>query len=383
MNVLTLLLHDERFSGWTIRDKLTRFHFSTQYLKFIKKFGWGPCLYTFHQSLKRKEVYELSFGRVKIFPVAFRFPPCLSFGNDHNPKMIFEEMTRDDVDLVHFHQYYLFSFPYTARFVKRKLNLPLTAQLHGYYTNPLKKAVYFPCLAFLKRVDRILYSYSPEETLYESLGVSERAVQVPMPGVDPSVFKPAKKDRGNDLLYVGRIPFPTAKKGEKKPHVLLFILKHLIKKRKDVRLRIVGDGPGLAYLKTLSLKLKLERNVVFEGYVPHSKLPEYYQSSALTLVPIEFHDIDGWFDGAVQESLACGTPVAAFKDRPEIPLKGKFGFLLSKNPEKAADELSNLLEESETLSEVTEGGSKLVRNHCSFSSLSEKLRAVWEEVTKK
>jgi len=383
MDVLSLLLHDERFSGWTTKDKLTRYHFSTQFLKFIKEFGWNPSLYTFHQSLKRKEVYECSFGQVKIFPVAFRFPPFLNFGNDHNPKMIFREMLRENLDIVHFHQYYLFSFPYTVRFVKRKLNLPLTTQLHGYYTNPLKGAIYFPCLTSLKKVDRIFYSYSPEKRVYERLGVSEKAVKIPTPGLNPSIFKPAKRDRELDLLYVGRIPLPTSKIGEKKPHLLLFILRELIKRKKDVKLRVVGDGPGLPYMRRLSSKLGLEEKVVFEGYIPHSKLPEHYQSSALTLVPLELCDIDGWFDGSIQESLACGTPVAAFKNNPRIPLKGKFGFLLSKKPEKAADELFFLLERREMLHEVTEQGTKVVRNHCSFSSLSKKLRTLWEEVARK
>lgn len=384
MRALTLLLHDERFSGWTVTDKLTRHHFSIKYLEILKECGFVPQLYTFHQALLGKEVYNLRFGEVKIFPVEFRFPPMQNFGNDHNLKSIFREMIHDRPDLVHFHNYYLFSFPYTAYFVKQKLKTPLTTQLHSCFTSTFRKVIFFfPCLASLRWADCILYSYSPEKIIYKRLGVFNRAVKVPMPGVDPAIFKPTKIKPKNDLLYVGRVPIPTAKKGEKKPHILIFIFKELIKKKKYIKLRIVGDGPGLNFLKSLVLKLKLEKNVVFEGYVPHEKLPAFYQNSALTLVPMELYDVDGWFDGSIQESLACGTPVAAFKDNQDTCFKGTFGFLISKTPKRGAQELLQLLEDDGTPNELAWEGSKFVRNHCSLSSLSKKLRDAWEGVLRK
>lgn len=383
MKALTLLLHDERFSGWTVIDKLTRYHFSIKYLEILNELGFDPQLYTFHQAVKHKESHILQFGEVKIFPVRFRFPPLQNFGNDHNPTDIFREMISDDPDWVHFHNYYLFSFPYTAHFVKQKLRKLLTVQLHGYYTNTFRKTFYFSCLASLKKADCIFYSYSPEKIVYNHLGVSHKAIKVAVPGVDPSVFKPAIRKSETDLLYVGRIPHPTAKKGEKKPHLLVFILKELIKKKKDVKLKIVGDGPGLNFLKSLVLNLKLENNVVFEGYIPHEQLPISYQNSALTFVPMELYDVDGWFDGAIQESLACGTPVVAFKDNKRTPTKGTFGFLLSTSPEKAAEELLQLFEDYGMLVEKANEGSKFVRNHCSLASLSRKLRAAWEVMIKR
>jgi glycosyltransferase involved in cell wall biosynthesis len=383
MKALTLLLHDERFSGWTVIDKLTRYHFSIKYLEILRELGFAPQLYTFHQVLKRKESYRLQFGEVKIFPVKFRFPPLQNFGNDHNPSDIFKEMLHDNPDLVHFHNYYLFSFPYTAHFVKRKMKKLLTTQLHGYYTDPFRKTLYFSCLASLKKADCIFYSYSPEKIVYNYLGVSSKAVKVPMPGVDPSIFKPMKRKSETDLLYVGRIPIPTAKKGEKKPHVLIFIMRELIKRGKNLKLKIVGDGPGLNFLKSLTINLKLEKNVAFEGYVPHAKLPAFYQNSALTLVPMELYDVDGWFDGSIQESLACGTPVVAFKDNKKTSAKGTFGFLLSTSPEKAAEELMQIFEDHGILDEAANEGCKFVRNHCSLASLSRKMRTALEVIFKK
>jgi len=378
-----MLPHDERFSGWSVEEKLTRFHFSTQYLRFCKGFGWDPYLYCFHQSIKEKKIYRYrSFGTVKVFPVEFRFPPLLTFGNDHNPDAIQRELAHDQPGLVHYHHYYLFSFPYTARFIKKKLKCPLTTQLHGHHHGWIRRTWFLPCLVSLRIVDRIFYSYRPEETFYRKLGVLDRAVRIPVPSVDPSIFKPSKQRDSENLLYVGRIPLSTRTYAEKSPIFLLFILRNLLRYR-NVKLTIVGDGPGLPHCKSLASKLRIEKQVAFQGFTPRSRLPKYYQKAALTLIPLELWDIDGWFGGTIQESLACGASVAAFKASSKIPLRGSFGFLLPKDAERAADEISRLLDSPETLEETAGKGSRFVRTHCTEDRLTETLRSEWEGLMRK
>jgi len=144
----------------------------------------------------------------------------------------------------------------------------------------------------------------------------------------------------------------------------------------------VGDGPGLHYGFRLANRLGLKDHVAFHGYVPYNELPKYYQASALTFSPIRVHDIDGWFDGAIHESLACGTPVAAFKASPKTPLRGTYGFLLSNNVEKAATEVSTLLKTPEDMNQVAEEGSRFVHENCAHAKLAAKLQETWEEVTR-
>lgn len=378
---LTLLLHDERFSGWTAKDKIERQHFSTEYLRFYKEAGFEPLLYSYHQENKSIQTFRLDqSGVVKIFPVKFRFPPFLNFGNDHNPKQIAKEMLIDCPDVVHFHNYYLFSFPYVAALVKKKLKIPLIAQLHGYDNRSIRKWMYLPCLLALRNTDRILYSYAPEEKVFSKLGVEHKAVKLAVPGIDPEIFKPKKRKRRNRLLYVGRIPNPETAYGEKSPFLLIKILKKLLRNSCDFHLDIVGDGPGLTRGRTLAKDLGVADHVVFHGYVPHNRLPEYYQSSTLTFAPIQVYDVDGWFDGAIQESLACGTPVAALKVSPKTPLHGTYGFLLSNNTEEAAVDLRRLLTGSEDIDDVAAEGSRFVRQNCSrsrvISELNETVRSV-------
>lgn len=379
--VLTLLLHDERFSGWTPRDKLVRQHFSTQYLRFYRHKGADPMLYTFHEHVKSNQIHELDrVGTVKIFPVRFRFPPFLRFGNDHNPESIMREMLRDQPDLVHFHHYYLFSYPYTAMFVKKRLRRPLIVQLHGVNDNYFRKWCYLPCLLALKHADRILYSYEPEKLIYEKLGIADKVVKLPFPGVDPEVFRPQKRRSSNRLLYVGRIPDRETAYGEKSPFLLIRIFERLLHHDENVLLDIVGDGPGLSRSRRLAQSLKVADRVSFHGYVDHKDLPAYYRASALTFSPIQLYDIDGWIDGAIQESLACGTPVVALKASAKARLRGTYGFLLSNNTERAAEELHELLKAPEEMNQVAREGSRFVRENCSCDKVVSELDRTLEDV---
>jgi glycosyltransferase involved in cell wall biosynthesis len=381
MKVLTLLLHDERFSGWTSRDMLVRHHFSLQYLRFYRQQGFEPSLYRFHQRVSSRQTYEFdNVGKVKVFPVRFRFPPFLRFGNDHNPWCVMREMFHDQPDLVHYHNYYLSSFPYIAVFTKKKLKRPLIAQLHGYDNRSLHKMMYLPCLLALKNADKILYSYRPENEIYRKINVANKAVRLPVPGIDPEIFKPQRRFASNRLLYVGRIPSPEAAYGEKSPFLLVKILKRLVHRSKDVNLDIVGDGPGLFDCQELARRLGISDHVVFHGYVPNHEVPRYYRASTLTFSPIQVYDIDGWFDGSIQESLACGTPVAAFKESRSTPLDGTYGFLLSNRAEKAADELFLLLKKPEEMDEVAMEGSKFVRENCSCDRVVSELKTTLESV---
>ena len=119
----------------------------------------------------------------------------------------------------------------------------------------------------------------------------------------------------------------------------------------------------------------------FDGYVPHAELPRYYQTSLMTLVPLGVYDVDGWFDGVIQESLACGTPVVAFKAYGKGG-KGTFGYLLTKDPNRAADELLTLLDALEEVEELAEKGSRFIHAHCTEGRIARELRDVWEGLVK-
>jgi hypothetical protein len=74
--------------------------------------------------------------------------------------------------------------------------------------------------------------------------------------------------------------------------------------------------------------------------------------------------------------------VAAFKASPRTPLHGTYGFLLSKDAEKAANELHKLLKSPEEMDEVAVEGSSFVRENCSCDKIACKLEKTLESAIK-
>jgi glycosyltransferase involved in cell wall biosynthesis len=124
-----------------------------------------------------------------------------------------------------------------------------------------------------------------------------RPVLVPH-GVDLDRFRPSRAPDGHELslLAVGRL---VPKKGF---DVLLAAADKL---SFPFRLRIVGDGPERARLRSDRVELA--------GTVTHDELPALYASADVVVVP-SVQDADGDRDGlpnVVLEAMACGRPVVA------------------------------------------------------------------------
>ncbi|MDD1775836.1 MAG: glycosyltransferase family 4 protein, partial [Candidatus Methanomethylicus sp.] len=129
MKLAFLLLHDFRFAGWSLEDFLRRTHFSKEYCKRLSDRGHDVILYMLHQDATSIEIYEQSGFRIKVFPVQFDFPPLPKFGYSHNLQ-VNRELSLDDPDLIHFNNYYLWSFPYVARWAKQN-GKKIVCQYHG------------------------------------------------------------------------------------------------------------------------------------------------------------------------------------------------------------------------------------------------------------
>ncbi len=129
----------------------------------------------------------------------------------------------------------------------------------------------------------------------------EKIVIIP-PGVDLNYFKPNYSIKEPNLIvHTGRL-----KKYKSVDHLLL-ATKQLSKKRKDIRIVIIGDGDDLPRLKEMTKKLQLENFVTYAGYISEQEKLNYYQKAT---VLVENSIKEGW-GMIVVEANACGTPVVA------------------------------------------------------------------------
>jgi len=342
VKILFMLLHDFRFSNWSVETFLTRYHFAKAYAKYMGMQGHEVCLITLHQDVIKPRMYFYDHYTLYVLPSRLFIPPFLGFGNEHSlylPQYI-KDLGRQ-ADIIHIHNYWLWSFPYVTLLIKHfAKNAKFVVQYHG-ETDPskiirasiLRKIYSYPDLYLVARESEI--TFLKKYLLRGPLG--NKVIKFPNVGVNHNIFKPvARKSDNPMLIYVGRIMH---ERRNKFPFILLRLSKHDL--LKNVKFCIVGDGPLLSLFKRYAAK-HLLKNVLLTGYLPVSDVVKLMSKSWLYFYPGLLERADGYWDGAVKEALLCGTPTVALNANPDqdVIVEDSMGFLL---PHKSLDELAQRL----------------------------------------
>lgn len=378
MRIVYLLLHDFRFASLGIREfALRRFHFSKEYARRMADRGHEVKLYTLGADVRGRQTYHIDGYELKAFRPAFRFPPFWGFGNDHSIEVL-RELERDSPDVVHFHNYYLWNFPYVSGWAK-KSGSRLVAQYHG--TDPIRALKGAAFLPSLELCDRVLVPVREEEAFLTGRLRLPRSkvVMAPSTGVDTDLFNRVGSPGADPmLLYVGRIPMPAPSSWEKAPHLLLPILKAVINAGLKARLVFAGDGPGADLLRRTAAEMGMSGAVDFLGQLDQASLPSLYSRALATFVPMRMADLDPYWGGTVQESLACGTPVIAFND--EFPGRMPLGLLVPTNPKLAATAILGALNDDGWLSSVRANAPGAVRRISDWTTLTDRLEGSYRQL---
>ena len=138
-------------------------------------------------------------------------------------------------------------------------------------------------------------------------------------GIDRNIFKPSfdkglRKEIDPDnnkkiILFVGRV--------SKEKNINSFC--KLSDKSNNYKFVIVGDGPIKESLK------KAYPKIIFAGYKFGEELAKYYSIADCCVFP----SLNDTFGNTIIESMACGTPVAAFPVNGPLDIikKNKSGFI--------------------------------------------------------
>ena len=185
-----------------------------------------------------------------------------------------------------------------------------------------------------------------------SLGFYPSKTRVIRYGVNTQKFKPEEKDKnilrslGVDektplILAVGRM---VAKKGF---IYLIRAMPYVLRKIRNVKLVIVGDGEERQTLEQEVKKLNIENAVLFPGTIPYNILSKYYNIADVFVMP-SIKDEKGNLDASpvsMMEAMACGVPVIAtgFAGSEDLVVKGETGFLVKEKDIKSIGEGAALL----------------------------------------
>jgi glycosyltransferase involved in cell wall biosynthesis len=126
-------------------------------------------------------------------------------------------------------------------------------------------------------------------------------------GIDTGTFSPVFKDLslkealdipGDFLLFVGSC---VEQKGIR---YLIEAMNEICSEYPECRLVVIGSGGLLEEMKIMAKDASLEKNICFRGYVEHSKLPMYFATADIFILP----SLSEGYSLVIREALSCGTP---------------------------------------------------------------------------
>jgi len=235
-----------------------------------------------------------------------------------------------DLDVIHTHTE--FGIGTFARVIGKQYNIPVIHTYHtmyedyvhyitkGYFDAPSKKIVEYLTKFYCdKTIEELIVPTKKTYDLFKEKYKYDRNVHIIPTGIEIERFYKERLNkekvlslkqelnlRENDVvtLFLGRIA------SEKNIEFLIKNHVSIVKKNKNCKLIIVGDGPDIEEYQKLSKKLKIENNVIFTGKVLWEEVP-YYYGIADIFVTASHTETQGL---TVIEAMAASLPVVALDD---------------------------------------------------------------------
>lgn len=163
--------------------------------------------------------------------------------------------------------------------------------------------------------------------------------------------------KGVTFIYVGRLW-----QGKGVGYLLEAFEKVQQETRGEVSLLIVGDGPQEEELQQRCIKFRIQ-NVVFAGFQPRERLPEFYAMADVFVFPT----LGDPYGLVVDEAMACSLPVISSSSAGEIRDRieeGVNGFIVSpEDSEALADRMLHLASDPKLCTRMGEISAKKIAGH--------------------
>ena len=225
---------------------------------------------------------------------------------------------RRDYDIVHLH---------TKRAHALSLWLSHSASRPKYVVTrrmdyPESKGWYTRCL-YNRKVDGVIAVSRKIAELLVDAGVEPERIRVIHDGTDPKPFEGAARARElhDERIVVGVAAVLEERKGHR---FLLEAARRLKARDCRVNYRIAGEGSRRAALEQTAVRLGMQEEVEFLGFV--SDMPGFLSSVDVVVLPSLFEGLGV----SVLEAMAAGKAVIASRvgGLPELVVEGTTGFLV-------------------------------------------------------
>jgi len=340
------------------------------------------------RSPKHEELSEIEGVNI------YRIPIGLRIYNSHIPFRILVHLNPDQYDVIHAHT----PVPAIAdlaalRNVAKKCPFVLT------YHNDITKGGIFGSIIstiynktvgkfLLQHSDIIISTTKTYAVNSKQLSKYLQKIKVIPNGVDDKVFNPkldgsrvrekyGLKEDCKIVLFVGRLDY------YKGCEYLVQAFSIVVKRIKNVHLKLVGSGPLEGRLRKIANESNIADDISFAGYVKDEDLPYYYAACDVFVLP-SISPYEGF--GIVQlEAMACEKPVitTTLPGVREVDLKGVATVHVPpKNKQKLAEAIIKVLKDDDLATRLAENGRKLVIKKYSWSKVAKAIEQVYLEVVR-
>lgn len=243
---------------------------------------------------------------------------------------------------------------------------------------------YFEKLGLENANQRITVSEFSAEEIAKNYAFERDKINVVPNGVDTSEFIPMNcKDEIKEkygfakddfiLLFVGRFF------GRKGIEYLLYAMKKVLTKKKNVKLILVGRGLAGNRLKKLAKELKISENVFFAFSLSIKELVKHYASADIFVLPSLYEG-----QGIVLlESFSCGIPAICSKIGGVIGTlrENENGiFFEKKNSDDLAEKILFLLENEELRIKLGKEARKIAIKEFDWKIIAKRTEEIYKEV---
>lgn len=157
------------------------------------------------------------------------------------------------------------------------------------------------------------------------VGIDTEMLTCPQNDVNSSIYNSLLNEKGLKLLYIGKI------EPRRNIHMIIEIVKSVIKKISDVKLYIIGTGEKeyVNKIKNYILESRVENAIVWENTMEQKYLGEIYKQADIFLLPTEYEI----FGMVLLEAMYYGKLVLTTSNGGAQTLiqDGENGYILSNN----------------------------------------------------
>jgi len=203
--------------------------------------------------------------------------------------------------------------------------------------------------------------------------------QVVPNGVDTELFKPMPNLTSPIVLFAAGLDKAHYFKGVP---VLLEAIALLKKENFPVRLRIAGEGELKKEYQKQTNELEIQDQVEFVGLITHDRLPDFYSSGNLFIMPSVGQTES--FSIATAEAQACGLP-AIVSDLPGMRVTiedGITGLLIMPGDSRdLARKIKMILSDPTRAAKMGQAGRERMEKMFSWKVMGERLETIYRKLT--